>query len=109
MNFTKEDLLNLIHSRSECITYFKKIKICIHKADLFQFRLAGIPCRNFIYCKNCNTLLKQRSGTTSHLNFHCRGRKHLEKESTQSTNELSSRIYEVPSRPDEDKLDGNWF
>ena len=52
-------------------------------------------------------LLKQRIGTTSHLNFHCRGRKHLEKESTQLNTELSSRIYEEISMPDEDKLDGN--
>ena len=55
MNFTKEHLLDLIHSRSPCIRYFKKIKIWIDKPDLFQFRLAGFISRKFIVlsAKNC--------------------------------------------------------
>jgi len=51
-------------------------------------------------------IAETKNWTTSHLNFHCRGRKHLEKESSQSNTELSRRIYEEISTPDEDKLDG---
>ncbi len=114
MSFSKEELHELILSRSERITFVKEIKICLMDPDLFQIRLDGFLSPKYVYCLKCDALMKQHIGSTSNLNIHCKSLKHLQKQCHLSNIGFSISInddspFHCHHCQEEGILCGNWF
>ena len=109
MPFSKGELLELIRSRSERITFFKKFKVCCNNPELFQIRLDGFLCRKYVYCMKCEILLKKHTGSTTDLNRHCRTLNHLKIPCQEEYIDFSRFNKKDSSILNNLCLDGNWF
>ena len=72
MDSVEEDIVDLIHSKSQCVTLMRESQSSKKTFGIFEIFKNGIKYRSHVYCQFCDKLLpkKYRSNIIRHCKIH---------------------------------------
>jgi len=72
MDSVEEDIVDLIHSKSQCVTLMRENQSSKKTFGIFEIFKNGIKYRSHVYCQLCDKLLQKnnRSNIIRHCKIH---------------------------------------